>query len=51
MIYDNVLKGKFVNLRSVLTSDSEFILKLRLDENLNKHINKVDNDLEKQNCG
>lgn len=48
MIYDNVLKGKFVNLRSVLTSDSEFILKLRLDENLNKYINKVDNDLEKQ---
>lgn len=48
MIYDNVLKGKFVNLRSVLTGDAEFILKLRLDENLNKYLNKVDNDLEKQ---
>jgi len=48
MIYPEKLEGQFIKLRSVLENDAEFILKLRLDCALNKYLNKVDNDLEKQ---
>ncbi|GEM_PF-829093 len=48
VIYNDKVEGKFVNLRSVLESDTEFILKLRLDDTLNKYLNKVENDIEKQ---
>ena len=48
MIYPEKLEGQFIKLRSFLESDAEFILKLRLDCALNKYLNKVDNDLEKQ---
>jgi RimJ/RimL family protein N-acetyltransferase len=48
MIYPEKLEGHFINLRSVLETDAEFILKLRLNKTLNKYLNKVDNDLEKQ---
>lgn len=48
MIYPEKLEGNFINLRSVLETDAEFILKLRLNNTLNKYLNKVDNDLEKQ---
>jgi len=48
MIYDKTIKGNFINIRSVQENDSEFILSLRLDSKLNKYLNKVENDIEKQ---
>lgn len=39
---------KHVKLRLATVNDSEFILNLRLDTNLNKYVSEVDNDLEKQ---
>lgn len=43
-----IIKGKFINLRPVEISDAEFILRLRLDENLSKFVNKVSSDVELQ---
>ncbi len=40
--------GKYMKLRSVKVNDSEFILSLRLDQKLSRYINKVDNDIKKQ---
>lgn len=48
MILKNEIIGKYSKLRSVKTEDAEFILSLRLNNSLNKHINKVDNDIKKQ---
>jgi hypothetical protein len=43
-----VVKGKNINLRVVEVVDAEFILELRLDEGLNKHLSYVENDVIKQ---
>ena len=40
MIHPEKLEGNFINLRSVLETDAEFILKLRLNNTLNKYLNK-----------
>lgn len=37
-----------IKLRLVSPDDASFILKIRLDEELNRHISSVENDLEKQ---
>lgn len=50
MIYPDCIVGHFSKLRYVKLDDAKQILKLRLDENLNRYINKVDNDVEKQRC-
>jgi hypothetical protein len=39
---------KHIRLRLAEVDDSEFILTLRLDPNLNKHVSTVENNLEKQ---
>lgn len=48
MILEKKLTGNFVKLESVTPDDTEFILSLRLDDNMNKFLNKVDDDIEKQ---
>lgn len=48
MIYEKLIEGIFVSLRSVEESDAEIILKWRTDENISKYLHKVDNDIEKQ---
>ena len=48
LIYDSTVNGTFIYLRSVLEKDAEFILRLRLDERLNKYLSKVNNNLEKE---
>lgn len=44
----SIISGKNINLRYVKTNDADFILSIRLDENLNKHISQVENSLEGQ---
>ena len=39
---------KHIKLRLANVEDSEFILNLRLDPELNRHVSEVENDLEKQ---
>ncbi len=43
-----IIKGKNIQLRLAETSDADFILSLRSDDNLNKHLSVVENDLQKQ---
>jgi glycosyltransferase involved in cell wall biosynthesis/RimJ/RimL family protein N-acetyltransferase len=40
--------GKNIDLREVEVDDAEFILSLRLDPELNKHLSDVEDDLDKQ---
>lgn len=42
------VESKHIRLRLVQTADAGFILGLRLDENLNQFISKVEDDLQKQ---
>lgn len=48
MVYEQLIQGHFISLRSVEENDAEIILKWRIDENISKYLNKVDNDIEKQ---
>lgn len=48
MIIEHDIEGKIISLRTVRSEDAEFILSLRLNPELNRFINKVDNNLEKQ---
>lgn len=48
MIYKKIIKGKNVSLKYVDCVDAEIILKLRTNEELNKHIHHTENDLKKQ---
>lgn len=43
-----MILGKNIDLRAVQISDAEFILSLRLDAELNKHLSHVDDDINKQ---
>ncbi|EEZ5993724.1 GNAT family N-acetyltransferase, partial [Escherichia coli] len=43
-----ILQSKTVKLRLVNESDASFILSLRLNENYNKFLSSVNNDIEKQ---
>lgn len=48
MVYNGVLEGKYVNLRSVEEKDAEFTLSLRQDPILTKYLPKLDITLEQQ---
>lgn len=48
MIIKKLLEGKAVNIRSAEIDDAEFILTLRLDPNLNKHIGRTSPSVEDQ---
>lgn len=48
MVYNGVLEGRHVNLRSVEEKDAEFTLSLRQDPNLTKYLPKLDITLEQQ---
>jgi len=41
-------KGKYINIRFVKIEDAEFILSLRLDNSLNKYLNKTENNIQNQ---
>ena len=43
-----MITGKNIDLRPIDINDAEFILSLRLDPELSKHLNPVENSLEKQ---
>lgn len=48
MVYSDIITGKYISLRAVSEYDAEFILKLRNDENKNKYVHSVDNDINKE---
>lgn len=48
MVYDKVLEGKYVNLRSVNIEDAEYTLSLRKDPELTKYLPKLDITLDQQ---
>lgn len=48
MILKNNIVGKHILLRTALGKDAEFILKLRLDPELNKFLHKTDSSVMKQ---
>lgn len=48
MIYNNIIKGKYIQLRAATLDDAEFILSLRLDPTLNKYLHATDNSIESQ---
>lgn len=48
MVYNKVIEGKYVNLRSVDEQDAEFTLSLRQDPQLTKYLPKLDITLEQQ---
>lgn len=45
MIFNKSIPGKFIYLRSVHESDSDFILSLRLNDRFNKYINETSHDI------
>lgn len=48
MVYEGILEGKYVNLRSVEEQDAEFTLSLRQDPNLTKYLPKLNITLDQQ---
>lgn len=48
MVYEGILEGKYVNLRSVDVADAEFTLSLRQDPNLTKYLPKLDITIDQQ---
>lgn len=48
MVYEKIIEGKYVNLRSVNIEDAEFTLSLRQDPELTKYLPKLDISLEQQ---
>ncbi len=48
MVYDKLIKGKYVYLKSVSENDAEFTAKIRSDPELTKRIHKVDTTIEGQ---
>lgn len=48
MVYNGILEGRFVNLRSVDVLDAEFTLSLRQDPNLTKYLPKLDITIDQQ---
>jgi len=48
MVFDGILYGKTVCLRSVEEKDAAVTLKMRLNPSANQYLTKVDNDVEKQ---
>ena len=48
MIYNGIISGKYINLRSVLIEDADFTLKIRQNKKKTKFLHNVDDDIEKQ---
>lgn len=48
MVYNGIIEGRYVNLRSVEERDAEFTLSLRQDPNLTKYLPKLDITLDQQ---
>lgn len=48
MVYEGVLEGKYVDLRSCTEDDAEFTLALRTDPKLGKYFPKIQNTVEQQ---
>ena len=48
MFYDELLEGRYVDLRSVDENDAEFTLKIRQDPEFTKFLPKIENTLEQQ---
>lgn len=48
MVFDEVIKGEYVDLTSVSEEDAEFTLLVRQDERMTKYLPKVTNSLEQQ---
>lgn len=48
MKVDYIIEGKSINLRSVKVEDADFILNLRLNENIKKYISKTADNIELQ---
>lgn len=48
MIYEGVIVGRYVNLRSANEDDAEFTLAVRQDPEFNKYLPRVNNTLEQQ---
>ncbi len=48
MIYDGLIEGSYVNLRSVKVDDAEFALSLRQNPNLTQFMPKLDITVEQQ---
>lgn len=48
MVYDGIIEGKYVNLRSVSVEDADFTLKIRQDPEVTKYIPRLDITIEQQ---
>lgn len=48
MVYERVIEGRYVRLRTVELEDAEYTLAIRQDEKKNRYLHKVDNDINKQ---
>lgn len=48
MVYDKAIEGKFVHLRAVQPEDAQFILKIRNDKEISKHLPPLDITVEQQ---
>ncbi|RRK34682.1 N-acetyltransferase [Schaedlerella arabinosiphila] len=48
MVYDDVLKGRYVDLRAVSVEDAEFTLKIRQNPKNTRGIPKLNNTIEEQ---
>lgn len=48
MVYDGVLEGRYVDLKSVTVEDAEFTLGIRMDPELTKYLPRINNTLEQQ---
>ena len=45
VIYDKVINGQIIDLRSVKVDDADFVFNIRMDNSKNKYIHKVSNDV------
>jgi len=48
MVYDKVIRGQYVQIRSIGLEDAEFSMEIRQDEKRTKYLHAVDADIEKQ---
>lgn len=48
MVFEQEIHGKYIRLKAVSEDDAEFTAKLRSDDNLNRHIHKVDTTISGQ---
>ena len=48
MVYENIIRGRYVSIRSINEDDAEFSVKIRQDEEKNKYLHKVDANIGKQ---